>query len=490
MSTSKLWAARWLCVALVNLVGLATFAPIAALADTDLTIGGTAVVANTEGAGATLRKSPSYDAEVLRTVSEGTRVNVTDGPVSGGGSLWYAATVSGEAGYLPAIFLTSSSSGPAEVAPAEPTVESSTAETNDAPVVVAAAAATGSAVIAGTNGDGVRCRTEPSYAGSVITVVPEGTTISLNGAATGEWQPTSCNGSAGFVHTDFVRSGGEAPPALPDVSTEASVGAETSVQAAAATGYSTVTGTNGDGLRCRSAASYSASTITVLPEGASVALRGSVQGEWQPVVCAGSNGFAHASFIGGSGAAPTTPQAPSTDTGSSTVSGYTTVTGTNGEGLRCRSAASYSASTITVLPEGTSVAKRGGATGEWQPVLCAGMNGFAHASFLGAGGGTAAPSTPQTPSAPDTGSNTVTGYTTVTGTNGEGLRCRSATSYSSSTITVMPEGTSVAKRGSAQGEWQPVVCAGMNGFAHASFLGAGGGTAPPSTPQTPFAPDT
>ncbi len=480
MSTSTLRGARWLCVALVSLLGLATFAPIAALADTDLTIGGTAVVANTEGSGAALRSKPSYDAEVLLTVPEGTSVSVSDGPLSGGGSLWYAVTASGKDGYLPAIFLVSGNAAASDsdvssttvATAAAPEVGAASVET-DAPAV--AAAETGSAVIAGTNGDGVRCRTEPSYAGAVINVLPEGTTISLNGAATGEWQPTSCNGSAGYVHTDFVSYGGEAPAAAP-VTT--AVGADTAVEAAAATGYATVTGTNGDGVRCRSAASYSASTITVLPEGASVALRGAVQGEWQPVVCAGTNGFAHASFIGGSGAAPAAPEAPSA--GSGTVSGYTTVTGTNGDGLRCRSAADYNASTITVIPEGTSVAMRGGAQGEWQPVVCAGMNGFAHASFLGAGG---APAAPQTPATPDTGGSAVTGYTTIVGTNGEGLRCRSAAGYDASTITVVPEGTSVAMRGGAQGEWQPVVCAGMNGFVHTSFIGAGG-----AAPQAPAAP--
>lgn len=486
MSTLTLQGARWLCVALVSLLGLATFAPSAALADTDLTIGGTAVVNRTEGSGTTLRSTPSYDAEVLLTVPAGTTVNVNDGPVSGGGSLWYAVTVSGEDGYLPAIFLTSGEgAAPADTAPAttdEAQAAAVSAASTDTGAPAVAAAETGSAVIAGTNGDGVRCRTAPSYAGAVINVVPEGANISLNGASTGEWQPTTCDGTAGYVHTDFVSYGGEAPAAAP---VAAPVGADTSLEAAAVTGYSTVAGTNGDGVRCRSAASYSASTITVLTEGTSVALSGPVQGEWQPVVCAGTNGFAHASFIGGSGAAPVAaPEAPSA-AGAGTVTGYTTVTGTNGEGLRCRSAASYSASTITVLPEGTSVAIRGGAQGEWQPIVCAGMNGFAFASFLGAGSGTAAP----TPSEPDTSSNTVTGSTTVTGTNGEGLRCRSAASYSASTITVIPEGTSVATRGGAQGEWQPIVCAGMNGFAHVSFLGAGSGTAAPA-PQAPEAAPT
>jgi peptidoglycan endopeptidase LytF len=487
---------------MVGLLGLTTLSPTTALADTDLTIGGTANIANTEGAGAILRSQPSYDATALLTISEGTTVNVTSGPVSGGGSLWYGVTFSGEAGYLPAIFLVSTGLPNPPAATTVPEGGQSAAE----PVFTAAqAGSTGTASIAGTNGDGVRCRTTASYVGGVITVVPEGATVSLAGEATGEWQPITCAGAFGYVHTDFVNysgGAGTAANAAPTPTEQAPVAAKTSVgaenasfEAAAVTGYTTVVGTNGDGLRCRSAAGYSASTITVLAEGSSVAMRGGVQGEWQPVVCAGMNGFAHASFLGAGGGSdtPATPTAP--DTGSNTVTGSVKVVGTNGEGLRCRSSASYSASTITVLPEGTSVGTRGAAQGEWQPVVCAGMNGFVHTAFIGAGGTTpTAPNTPTPTPAPTQAPSAPSGFTSgahakVTSS----LNLRYEPHYNSGVAAVAPAGTVVLITGGAQNGFYPVDWDGLYGYMHGDYLTLtnaalserGGSAAPEPAPSPP-----
>ena len=465
------------------MLGLATLAPsVTALAATDLTPGSTAIVSGTGTTGATLRDEPSYDATVLLTVSEGTSVTLTEGPLyAADGSAWYGVTLWGESGYLPAYVLSGLDSPDAGSAPAD-----DPALTEEPVFAAAQTASGGTATIAYTNGDGVRCRTEPDYAGAILAVLPEGATIALTSAVVGEWQPTTCGGVPGYVHTDFVRydGGGVEPAADPTDASVAATGGEADVSAAAVVGYGTVVGTNGDGVRCRSGASYGASVITVLAEGSSVALRGSVQGEWQPVVCAGMDGFAFAQFIGSGNAAPTQP--PTTGGGSGTVSGYATVVGTDGQGVRCRSAASYSASTITVLSEGSSVALRGAVQGEWQPVVCAGSNGFAFAGFLSAGG-SAPPAATPTPT-PGGGTGTISGYGTVVGTDGQGVRCRSAASYSASTITVLAEGSSVALRGAVQGEWQPVVCAGMNGFAFAGFIGNGGSAPPANTPVPTVAP--
>ncbi len=473
-------------------MGLVSLAPsVSALAATDLTPGTTAVISGTGTTGATLRDDPSYDATVLLTVSEGTSVALTEGPLyAADGSAWYGVTLWGETGYLPAYVLTSpGSTTETTAAVLEQATEPLAA---DEPVFTAAQTTSGeTATVAYTNGDGVRCRSTPDYSGEILGVVPEGATIALNGPASGQWQPTTCDGMAGFVHTDFVLyDGGATAPVeptaapaepaaeVPEASTTGT-GGDGEVSAAAVVGYGTVVGTNGDGVRCRTGASYSASTITVLSEGSSVALRGVVQGEWQPVVCAGMDGFAFALYIGTGAAAPTTPPT----SGGGTVSGYATVVGTGGQGVRCRSAASYSASTITVLSEGSSVALRGAVQGEWQPVVCAGSNGFAFAGFLGTGSTTppAATPAPATPT-PGSGSGTVSGYGTIVGTGGQGVRCRSAASYSASTITVLAEGSSVALRGGVQGEWQPVVCAGMNGFAYAGFIGSAGSTPPANLP--------
>ncbi len=423
----------------------------------------------------------------------------------------------------------------------------------DSVMDMAGALLPGTAMITDTNGDGARCRVGADFASTTIVIVPEGTVVTIAGPIElTNWQPIICGVSQyGFVHTDFVTYAlGEdpddvvAPPVVPteaaapiptDVVPSATVTASTTVAAtvpatatvamdpvltvtvtpvteasvsadeveiaevgvsvlavgAATWGTGYVSGTNGDGVRCRSAASYSASTITVLPEGSAVTMRGAAQGEWQPVTCGGQSGFAHVSFISGSATAPTNGgTTPSANTGTGATTGSVTITGTNGGGLNCRATASYTGSVIAVISEGTKVSLRGAAQGEWQPVTCAGMGGYVNSAFISGGGG----STPPASTAPSTGSGTTnpggatTGTATIVGTNGQGLVCRASASYSGAVMMVMPEGSSVTLNGSVQGEWQPVRCGSQSGFAHASFLSSGGGTAPPASTAPSKAP--
>jgi lipoprotein-anchoring transpeptidase ErfK/SrfK len=57
-----------------------------------------------------------------------------------------------------------------------------------------------------------------------------------------------------------------------------------------------VTGTGGGGLRCRTAP-VTGATITVMPEGALVDVRGNTVDGWAPVKCAGQNGWASATYL-------------------------------------------------------------------------------------------------------------------------------------------------------------------------------------------------
>jgi len=59
----------------------------------------------------------------------------------------------------------------------------------------------------------------------------------------------------------------------------------------------TVVNTNGEGLRCRTTPSLDGEVITVLPEGATVPVRGPQEGDWLPVTCAGQDGYVMAAFV-------------------------------------------------------------------------------------------------------------------------------------------------------------------------------------------------
>ena len=545
-----------LALALVCALSVTMIAPVlganAAQGQAGLYIGAQATVANTGGAGVLQRSTASYDGAVVSRLADGTTVTITEGPVSdASGQLWYGV-VAVSAGYVPAFTLTSGSTATAPAGtpgavtpPSEPVVAAESVQDTTATLLP------GTAMVTATNGDGARCRVGADYAAAMIVVVPEGTVVTIAGPVESlEWQPVICGDRRyGYINTDFITyARGEDPdevvtspveptvvatetvPTATVVPTEpvateavpteapvteapmteapvteapvvetvepeveaaeveaAEVGVmsmETSIGAATfTTGF--VSGTNGDGVRCRSGASYSASTITVLAEGSPVTLRGAAQGEWQPVTCAGIAGFAFAGFISGSATAPSDGGTPPTSGGTpptGAVSGSARITGTGGNGLNCRATASYSGSVIAILAEGAQVSLRGAAQGEWQPVTCAGMGGYVNTAFITTGGTTTTP--PPASAAPSVGSpgGAVTGTATIRGTNGSGLICRASASTSGGILMVMPEGSTVSLTGARQGDWQPVRCGSQSGFAFASFLSTGGIATP--TPST------
>jgi len=103
------------------------------------------------------------------------------------------------------------------------------------------------------------------------------------------------------------------------------------------------------------------------------------------------------------------------------------------------------------------------------------MSGFVHMDFLTMGGGSTSGGGNTSGGGSSSGGST-TGTMTVSGTGGGGLRCRSSANMNGGIIVVLSEGASVATRSSASGGWQPVVCAGQNGFASTDYLTAGGST--------------
>ncbi len=66
------------------------------------------------------------------------------------------------------------------------------------------ATSTGTATVANTGGVGANCRAAADPAAKVLTVLPEGSEVSLAGDVTGEWQPVTCAGATGYVSTAFL----------------------------------------------------------------------------------------------------------------------------------------------------------------------------------------------------------------------------------------------------------------------------------------------
>ena len=149
-----------------------------------------------------------------------------------------------------------------------------------------------------------------------------------------------------------------------------------------AAGTATVTGTGGDGVRCRTSAP-SGSTIMVLAEGTKVTTRGAASNGWTPVVCGGQNGFVSSTYLtlgSGTGTNPTLTQlrirvaepALVTSRSPAPVAADSTAA----------SAASMTGMVITSAAVGSTLAVRGAATNGWQPVTCGGKAGYVSASYV------------------------------------------------------------------------------------------------------------
>ena len=205
-----------LILAIVGAAGAPFLVPTNASADTNLIIGEPAVIAYANGDQVRMREEVGYEAPIIEMFAEGTWVTVLDGPFTDAdGNYWYQVS-HGEpptSGYIVSDFLALESGVSLEtVAQAEetPTPEAS------APAV---GAVVGIAYVAGTNGDGVRCRADASRRLRSLPLIPEGTTIELTGGAINGWQPINCGGGGGFISTEFVSYEAPGQAAVPAVET-------------------------------------------------------------------------------------------------------------------------------------------------------------------------------------------------------------------------------------------------------------------------------
>ncbi len=194
-----------------------------------------AVVYNTGAGGLRCRVAPSLESQVLLVLPLGGAVTLT-GAASNG---WQPVVCDGLSGYVAVRFL-------------QPTDGGTIGQSQPAPGTSSSSSAL---VVQHTEGAGLRCRSAGSLTASIITVLPEGTSLTSRGAAVGEWQPVTCAGVAAGPHRVVYhsqrrlirrRTGGRAVPVF--------------------RGHG-VANTGGDGVRFRAGASFDSAVIAVLSEG-------------------------------------------------------------------------------------------------------------------------------------------------------------------------------------------------------------------------------
>jgi uncharacterized protein YraI len=223
-----------------------------------------------------------------------------------------------------------------------------------------------------------------------------------------------------------------------------------------------VTGTGG-GLRCRDDASYNGSVLTVVSDGVELELRGGVQGDWQPVVCDGQNGFVFSGYLDYDGSGGADSGDDGGDSNSSFSAGDSAVvSGTNGEGVRLRSSASFNGAIIMVVSEGQGVSVISGSTGDWVAVSYRGTSGYIYMDFLAAGSGD---------SDDDDGGGGSGGLSA--GDHARvisDLNLRYDPSTSAGIAAVAPTGTVVEITGGLSNGFYAVDWDGLSGYMHSDYL--------------------
>ena len=297
--------------------------------------------------------------------------------------------------------------------------------------------------------DGLNLRTGPSTGDSIITVIPRGASVSLDGGSQNGFLSLTYSGSWGWAHGDWISTGGSGPVTTPG-----------------ATGTTTVI----DGpLNLRSGPSTGNSSITLMPYGASMSLTGETSGEWVRVVYNGTTGWAHSAYLGSGGSGtPSQPSQPSNPGVGDTVIGSMVTT----DNLNMRSGPSTSNGLITTIPRGVTVELMGNAQGGWYPVRYAGNKGWSHGDWLrSAGSTTPAPAPDPAPSNPG-GVNigdTIVGEMTVT----VGLNLRSGPGTNYGVLVVMPANVGVSVMGEPVNGFYPLTFHGTKGWASGDYLRSG-----------------
>jgi uncharacterized protein YraI len=462
MLRAPLRPSRWLVSFLVLCLIAGTFAlQPHARAATDLTLGADAEVADAQGDSVNLRDQPSYAGSVLTSVPEGWLVNVVDGPFTddSDGTVWYQVVARGQTGYMlsdylrtpgayvsaAAVMTTTASlnlrSGPGTsysvllVIPNGATVNTTGSTQNGFSQLTyngtTGWGATqyltgGSTITTATVFDGsLNLRSGPGTTYSVITVMPDGATVTITGALNNGFYPVTYGSTAGYASAQYLQ-----------VNTP------------------TQTATVIDGsLNLRSGPGTTYSVVALMPDGATVTITGALQNGFYPVTYGNLSGYAFADYlqIGGT---------PSTPTPTPTTTPIDTATVIDGS-LNLRSGPGTDYSVIAVMPDGATVSITGALQNDFYPVRYNGLNGFAFADYLQlASQPTATPTRTATPTQPATR----TAWTT------DNLNLRSGAGSSFGVLTVIPSGAQISVTGNATNNFYPVTYSGTSGYASADYI--------------------
>ena len=370
------------------------------LADTDLEVGGLAIIANTNTDSIMVRAGPGYEYTVLTTVEEGDIVTVLDGPIAGDdGNLWYEVDIDGLDGFVFADFLVLPIN-----APLHPVRRSDASR----PVTAAAASGGGgyAATISGTGGDGARLRDSAGLDGAIILTMPEGAAVSVLGepqaGGAHYWYLVSYDGVRGYVAADFLGGGGTMVAATTATTAPASPRAAVFGSGV----HVRVSGTGSDDLRIRGWAGTDGAIQGHAPADAVLLILHGPESDgvgnlWYAVDYDGLSGYVSADFLAwtdqhlsaryapslATPAAAPAPPAPAQKAVGFGHGAHVKVSGTGEDPLYIRGWAGIDAGIQGHAPAGAVLLVLGGPESDgagtlWYPVDYDGLSGYASADYL------------------------------------------------------------------------------------------------------------
>jgi uncharacterized protein YraI len=375
-------------------------AAVHVLAQSPLSPGTAALIANTGGDPILLRETPSFDAAVLSSFYEGTPADVLEGPVyDATGVAWYGVSIGGVTGYIVGGFLSESTAAPAAApAPVELAQEAVSGEPVTAEPLPAPAASLAEVPANPIATADLNLRAGPSYDDAVLLVIPAGAALTPTGEFSQGFAGVTYEGSSGWVDTSWLGSD-TAPQPQPQSQPEETVLVQNAAPDAATTiaapDTATLIGdlsaapagtvaTAVDVVNLRAGPSYADTVLRVIPPGGAVTITGGVSNGWAPVWYNGTWGYVSTEFLASQPAssaslaqeaAPASPAAaPAPESGALQATALSDV--------NLRAAPDLNSSVLTTIPPGTALSPLAGPEAGFYQVQYGGQTGWAAAEFL------------------------------------------------------------------------------------------------------------
>ena len=277
-----------------------------------------------------MRSGAGTGSSVVGTYDKGTKMSVI-----GAAGNWYEVSYNGKTGYVSADYMKLSVGN-----------ASGSTQTASTPAPTASAAAvTGSGFAASVIGTSVRLRSQASTSSDTLGYYSNGVSLTALGSVK-DWYKLSYNGKTGYMAAQYVRI------------------TPTSSYSTAKSG--TVSGSD---VRLRMGPSTDFAAISTLSKGASVKISGET-GSWYEVSCNGEYGYMSKDYIKIVSTAST-----------STVEKLDQIGIVTGDGVRMRSGAGTSYSTIGYYNRGIQLQVTG-KTGSWYAVSYNGLSGYMSTDYV------------------------------------------------------------------------------------------------------------